>query len=292
MKRRALKVALGLLALCCTLLTSMPVLAVVNGEPDDGHKPMFPNVGAIVMTKTTDALPIIAETPQAISSGTLVSPHVLLTAGHTVAFMQRLMDDGGLTLADFGVSFKFNAHDDSKPYIGIAAIMTHEQFIAVSGLREPEVGLDVGVVILEKAVHVKAVTRARVGLLDDSELLRQETPFVVVGYGATLPSEFPPPQIAVFPLPEGERRWAVSTFQALRHHYLLLSQNLAQGEGGMSNGDSGGPAFLMDGDGGLVQVGIFSNRDSADASLGVFCRTDLPEVVEFVEAVIDAVDGR
>jgi hypothetical protein len=47
----------------------------------------------------------------------------------------------------------------------------------------------------------------------------------------------------------------------------------------------------MDSEGELVQVGIFSSGDNVNVSLGVFTRTDLLEVLTFVDEVIAIVEG-
>ena len=67
-----------------------PALAISNGTPDDGQPFRFPNVGAIVADKIP--LPFAGLTPpQTISSGTLIHPQVVLTAGHSLEFMDELV---------------------------------------------------------------------------------------------------------------------------------------------------------------------------------------------------------
>ena len=80
---------------------------------------------------------------------------------------------------------------------------------------------------------------------------------------------------------------AESTFKSLRDRYLMLSQNFALGEGGLSRGDSGGPALWELEDGTLVQVGIAVNGDAASVSYGAHVRTDIQTVIDFIEKAID-----
>jgi secreted trypsin-like serine protease len=107
--------------------------------------------------------------------------------------------------------------------------------------------------------------------------------FTVVGYGSTL--DWPPPQ----PIDNlGERRLAMSEYQALSKALLTLSQNNATDEdkGGTCSGDSGGPAFWTEKDGTEILVGITSSGDPNCVSTGVYYRTDILDTMDFIAEVI------
>ena len=280
MKRHAKTAVLGLVMTCAI---AIPVFAIVGGELDTANE--YANVGAII---ATDHLTIPA--PPTISSATLVHPQVVMTAGHTVAFMRKMIANNVVELSDLAVVFTPDAHDETGGEYRIAEMRIHEGFTDFDqkGGRDAT-SIDVGLLILTEAVAgITPVELPEAGFLDSLDLDRgtseSKPEFIAVGYGNT---ELTPPDGG---LPVGERRVAISTFKSLRTSYLMLSQNFALGEGGFSRGDSGGPAFWELNNGSLVQVGILVNGDHAGATYGACLRTDLASVLEFVQAAIDYVE--
>lgn len=278
MKRHATTAALGLLMTCAI---AIPVFAIVNGEADTDNE--FPNVGSIIATDH----PTIP-TPQTISSATLIHSKVVMTAGHTVAFMRKMIANNVVELSDLAVVFTPDAHDETGVEYRIAEMRIHEGFTDFDqkGGRDAT-SIDVGLLILTEAVAgITPVELPEAGFLDSLDLDRgtseSKPEFIAVGYGNTV---LTPPDGG---LPVGERRVAISTFKSLRSSYLMLSQNFALGEGGFSRGDSGGPAFWELGDGSLVQVGLLVNGDHASANYGACVRTDIQTVIDFIQ---DAIDG-
>jgi hypothetical protein len=90
------------------------------------------------------------------------------------------------------------------------------------------------------------------------------------------------------------RRYAFSEYRALLKSWLLVSQNPALGNGGTGYGDSGGPAFWVDPDDGLLTlVGTTSTGDPNLVATTFFHRADIPRTLDFIEAVIGlvAADG-
>jgi hypothetical protein len=275
-----------------TLAVTAPTSAIVNGVPDTENA--FPNVGALV---ASSPLPVSfpgLDVPQSFSTCTLIHPRVVLTAGHTVAFMEQLMATDGLTLNAFRVTFApvvTPDENDPRSFLEIEAVIKHPLFTAP---HPGEASLDVAVVILKRPVRrATPVTLPPAGFLN---LLRASgelsvgpdggTPLEVVGYGADEPPPHP-----VFALPSGIRQWAISGYLALAPSYLTLSQDIDDGEGGSAAGDSGGPAFWTDPDSGQrVQVGIVSIQNRVAAGMGQYCRIDLPEVLDFLDEVIADLD--
>ncbi len=278
MKHHATTAALGLLMTCAI---AIPVFAIVNGEADTDNE--FPNVGSIIATDHP-----VLPTPQTVSSATLVHPKVVMTAGHTVAFIERLVKNNpAIDLDDFAVVFTPDAHDGTGTEYRIAKTLIHDGFTDFDqkGGRDAT-SIDVGLLILTEAVAgITPVELPEAGFLDSLDLDRgtseSKPEFIAVGYGNT---ELTPPDGG---LPVGERRVAISTFKSLRNSYLMLSQNFALDEGGFSRGDSGGPAFWELDDGSLVQVGLLVNGDHASASYGACLRTDLQTVLDFIDDAID-----
>ena len=275
MKRHALSVAIGL---ALTLAIAVPVFAIVNGELDTDND--YPNVCAILSTEAPG--PDGGDTRITISTGTLIHPRIVLTAGHTVVFIRKLVanTNNKIEWEDIVVDFTPDAHDGDGTDYEIQATFLH------SGYHNRDASsIDVGLIVLkEKVAGITPVNLPEAGYLDDLDLDRgpsdSKPSLIVAGYGNT---ELTPPDGG---LPKGKRRVAEATFKSLRTKYLMLSQNFALDEGGFSRGDSGAPAFWDD-DGTLVQVGLLVNGDHASASYAACVRTDLQTVLDFIDDVID-----
>ena len=111
------------------------------------------------------------------------------------------------------------------------------------------------------------------------------TKFLAVGYGETL--SFPPPgQI----IGDGPRRFSFPEFRALTKTQLILNQNPAAGNSGIGAGDSGGPLFWRAPNGELVLVGIHRATDLQRIALEFDYRTDIPQSLKFLDAVVEMVD--
>ena len=276
MKRHAFTLTLKstlALGLALTFALAIPAFAIVNGEFDSDDE--YSNVGSIIATDH----PVIPP-PQTISSATLIHKKVVMTAGHTVEFLRKLVKNS-IDLEDLAVVFTPDAHDGTGTKYRIAKMFLHEDF---SG--RDATSIDVGLLVLtEEVTGIDPVELPDAGFLDDLDLDRgpSETKptFGIVGYGN---KETPPGDGG---LPDGERYVAVSTFKSLRTDYLMTSQNFALDEGGFSRGDSGGAAFWEQDDGTLVQVGILVNGDHASANYGACLRTDLQTVIDFIDDVIE-----
>jgi hypothetical protein len=233
MKRHTLTAAIGL---ALTLAIAVPAFAIVNGELDTDND--YPNVCAILSTEAPGG----GETRQAFSTGTLIHPRIVLTAGHTVVLVRNLVDNPNnqIELEDIVVDFTPDAHDVDSTDYQIQATFLH------SGYHDRDASsIDVGLIVLtERVAGITPVNLPEAGYLDDLDLDRgpsdSKPSLIVAGYGNT---EVAP---ADGSLPKGKRRVAEATFKSLRPTYLMLSQNFALGEGGISRGDSGAPAFWND----------------------------------------------
>jgi hypothetical protein len=276
-------------SLALWMLTSWGVstaFAINWGKLDAGA---HPNVGALVqvarLAGTDPTLPI----PRIRGSGSLVHSSVFLSAGHVTAVLDGLIKlNGPAALDAFRVSFGDNALNPDT-WHGIDLVVTHPGFRSPPDSAGAGPMIDVGVLILkDRVVNIEPVVLAREGFLDslraDGVLRRgrQGGSFTSVGYGTRL--ELHPPAII---FPDGLRRSAVSGYMALIDHWLILSQNQAIGNGGTGYGDSGCPTFWVDpATGREVVVSVTSRGDTQTVATGFAFRTDIPEVLDFLDLVL------
>jgi len=250
------------------ILAVTPVGAITYGEPDEnGH----PNVGALVFE--TDGV------KRLLCSGTLIAPAVFLTASHcTVALEQQ-----GIT--QVWVTFDSTFDPDAGTFIP-GTMHSHPEFglSGPDGFSDPH---DIAVIVLdvpaaEMYAGIEPASLPTAGLFDQmaekNGLKGQE--FTAVGYGVLEPSIGGGPPEFQF---TGERRVAVSSFNALNDAWLRLSQNNATDDGGTCFGDSGGPNFLGAGDSETdIIAGITVTGDTMCLATNVIYRLDTPAAREFL----------
>lgn len=260
----AVFLALGLL-----LQTTGVAHAVTDGDPDGNAHPF---VGLLVFD--------IGGTPAWRCSGTLLSPTVLLTAGHCT--------DGA---TGGRVWFQADVQNLSPPQypfggsqsVEFLSIHTHPLFPTASFVRH-----DVGVVILSSPVVMTAYgVLPAVDQLDALKTKRgqQNVTFTSVGYG--LQKSFPAAvawkdvalKIRMVAYP---RLLQINVPGFTGDFSLLLSNNAATG--GTCFGDSGGPNFLGSS---YVVAGVtsFGINGNCAGTGGVF-RMDRQNVLDFVNAFL------
>jgi hypothetical protein len=258
--------------------------AITWGEVDSDNR--YPYVGAIVGMQHPET-----GKPFVFCSGSLVHPRVLLTAGHGSYFLETALDEGLITLDNVRVSFGRDALDP-KSWLEVEDVITHPKF--QPGLDPKNDPADVGALVLKKPVRkIEPAILADEGLLDllqEIGELREGpeggTRFTVVGYGATL--EFPPPELVA---PDGWRRYAESEYLGLTDVWLVVSRNQAAGDAGTANGDSGGPILWKNPETGEeIVVGITSWGDPEKVATTFKYRADIAQTLDFVDAVIAAVE--
>jgi len=249
------------------------VWAITGGEVDEDNT--YSNVGAVV------GMPPDGSGPAVMSSGTLIHPRVLLTAGHVSLFMEQNPWTIPLTF----ISFSPYALDPATGH-EVEAAITHPNYNPIA--YTSQFANDVGVIILKEPVSdLPPATLPDEGFLDDlmtAGLLRQPgqggVPFRVVGYGSIL--DWPPKVITPG---DGWRRFADSEYLNLLAGWLHLLQNPATENGGTAFGDSGGPAFWIEPDGTRVLVAVTSWGEAA--AMGFYWRVDIPETLDFIDWVIN-----
>ena len=225
----------GLLLVVGMVITAQPAGAITGGQRDEVHT----NVGVIRFT---------TESGRFRCSGTLISPTVVLTAGHCTG------DTGESPATDVYVSF-----NTDLPLDPLAPGITPEERAAraanyITGTAHPDPGWDgklsiskqhdQGVVVLDAPAASKwpGITPAPllpVGALDVNQgALKKET-FTLVGYGVDIGEKKSP---IVVP----ERRFTTSFLKTVQDEVVTFQINDRDSKagGGSCFGDSGGPAFL------------------------------------------------
>ena len=248
-------------AVAFAVALSATVFAVKYGVPDDGEHPY---VGLVVFYDSDNV-------PQWRCTGTLISPTVLLTAGHCTELNGRaqVWFDENVNLVP-GYPTSGGVEGTAQTYPGWAG-----------GLYIPNTG-DVGVVLLDQPVaDINSFPElAPVGYLDDLATARgqKSVNFKVVGYGLQ--------QVKPFLLAFRQRlkAWVqlVNLNSALSDGYNIQTTN-AQGKGtgggGICFGDSGGAIFNEANQ--IVAVNSFVlNYNCAGTSFGF--RVDTQDVQEWV----------
>jgi len=231
MTRRSALLTFAIASAAAALVSVVPAGAITGGSPDTVHT----NVGFVRFT-TADG--------RFRCSGTLISPTVVLTAGHCT--------EGPAT--NVYVSF-----DDALQPDPLAPGITPEEKAAreahyITGTAHPDPGWDgnlsfakqhdQGVVVLDAPATSKwpAIAPAPlppVGFLDGNQgALKNET-FTLVGYGVDIGAKKATVVVQ-------ERRSTTSFLKNVGNEVITfqINENDSKAGGGSCFGDSGGPVFL------------------------------------------------
>jgi hypothetical protein len=159
MKRFGRGLLAGVIMMLVVLVGASPAGAIVNGTPDGT---LHPSVGAFFVDG------------RFACSGSLISPTVVLTAGHCTEFFKEL--GGTLT-----VTFDPNPSASSTYYTGTP--YTNPAFInAIKGnSKVQQAQTDIGVVVLNSTVT--GVPTVQLPTLNQFSNLAKKQPATVVGYG-------------------------------------------------------------------------------------------------------------
>jgi hypothetical protein len=265
---------LGVIALVSVLLVvglAGAAGAITNGEPDgDNH----PYVGLVVF----DIWDPVAEeaVPAWRATGILISPTVVLTAGHAA--------DGAVGAR---VWFVEDVNDDPLyPFSSLLAVEgtphTHPDFAFRIGRgSSPPVSPDIGVVILDQPVDVGGF-----GQLPDEGLvdtLSAMTDVDLVGYGlqSLVRGEGGRPQWRT----EDRARMftpamVLADGNVRSDEIVTVTANPGRGMGGAAFGDSGGPVLLS---GTNIIIATHSYLANLNATGVTYAyRTDIAAVLEWI----------
>jgi hypothetical protein len=259
MNRKPTLVVLGLASLVSALVAAAPAMAITDGAPDTVHT----NVGLVRFT-TADG--------RFRCSGTLISPTVVLTAGHCT--------EGPAT--NVYVSFDTALQPDPlQPGITPAERASREAHY-ITGTAHPDPGWtgslsfskqhDQGVVVLNAPASTKwpAIVPAAlppVGYLDRNQGRLKTRTFTLVGYGVDIGAK--KAQIIV-----QERRSTTSYLKNVQSEVVAfqINGNDSKAGGGSCFGDSGGAVFL---NGYVLGDASYVNSFTCNAT-GTYQRDDTP----------------
>jgi trypsin len=280
-----------ILALALVLSLVSAAGAVTNGVPDGNRHPY---VGLLVFDAD---IPGVGVVPAWTCSGSLISPTVVLTAGHCtdgavavrIWFQEKLQnDDFSFIVSDF--PFGGGESTEGTPYTNpdYRSPNSPYQNNGLSGFSYR----DVGIVVLDEPVDAGGFAALpSPGLVDT---LKNKTPVDFVGYGVQFQDQIPGSQL---PQPPPFYRWngyynryrapsqLVSGNFVHSADYLRLAFNPGGGSGGTCFGDSGGPDLLG---GTNVVLGVNSYVTNVNCGgVGYSERVDIPAVLEWISSFLN-----
>ena len=270
-----MKKVMAAMTLTLTLLISTlgSAGAITNGRPDHGNHPYVGLAAFDVLDEDGN------QVPSHRCSASLLSPTVLLTAGHctdgTIAARVWFHED--LTTS------ALYPRSGTTSYEGAA--YTFQDFCTDCGSDLPgSVNGDVGIIVLDEPVPTSVVSQyaelPEKGLVDT---LKNRTLVDFVGYGVQEPHR------AGGPLLWSGRRVRlvapselVSINSAHADKFLKLALEPGSGSAGTCFGDSGGPDLLGNTD---TVLGVNSYINNSNCTgIGYSYRIDTPDVLEWIHS--------
>jgi secreted trypsin-like serine protease len=240
------------LAVAAMLVLTVGAGAITGGVPDrDGH----PEVGALLAQQA------YSDGTWATCTGTLIAPHVFLTAAH----------------CDEGVSRVAVTFDTS--YVVPTGTIHWGTWHADPNYRKAQGDPhDIAVVVLDE--DVTGIEPAGLPAAGSLSGLSRDQRFTSVGYGAQSVTNGPGGKTFHY----ADIRYVASgTLNATNPAWLRISQNPSTGNGGTCYGDSGGPNFLGAGaDETNIVAATTITGDTPCRSTNVDYRLDTPSARAFL----------
>jgi hypothetical protein len=260
-----------ILVLVVALVFATAAGAITWGEPDDGEHPF---VGTLLFVQNGIGY--------YSCSGTLLSPTVMLTAGHCVEEFGNVND---VTY----VRFEEDAMSNYDDYASTQEWLNNEWILAETVIPHPQYddfaefpySYDIGLVLLSEPVVM-----SEYGALPEPDFLaglkaQEKSGFVSVGYGmqSNLPSSY---QDDYMRYKGTVRLLEVKSFLTAKGDASVRFSNNPGIGGGTCFGDSGGPTFFKDSNivVSVTSFGITGHCIGMDFNY----RTDIPDSLDFINA--------
>lgn len=254
----------SVLLLMLVFISILPVNAVTDGELDGN---LHPHVVLILME--------VDGAPLSRCSGTLISPTIVLTAGHCVS---NYPDAGAVTGIRVFTEADVDGGNNNYPFAGSNSVEAAEWAAHPLYETAPFFVHDVGIIRLAQPIDVHIY--GRLPEVDQLDSLKRgkKTTFTSVGYGLQRinPVFVEAARVRMYAQPHLIQ---INTPGFTGDFSMLLSNN--HSTGGTCFGDSGGPNFL--GDSNLIAgVTSFGINGNCAGTGGVF-RLDKADVLKFIE---------
>lgn len=275
------KILVLVAAVALMLVMVVPVAAITNGQPDAGRHPY---VGLAVF----DTAP---GQPGWRCSASLISPTVVLTAGHCTdgAVAARIWFSEDVTYNN--VPFPLYPYGgpgsgaiEGMPYTNPKYRSTENPYGGGNGLPAYSYR-DIGVIVLSQPVT--GIGFAALPSPNQVDSLKNKTKVDFVGYGVS-------EQIMKYPGQPPRDRWGgprvrlyapselVSGEFVHSAEYMRLALNPGGGSGGTCFGDSGGPD-LLSGTNTVLAVNSYVTNVNC-GGVGYSARVDVPEVLAWINS--------